>query len=267
MENLELKMKLFGRKEKTITETPDVGKREEEILKEMLEEEVEKLQKDFRVKNSEIKETEEKLSSVKKEYQFTVSNLMELKKETNQKILELDVIKREYKEFQKKIEEITQKEQKNKIIINEIENNESNLKKVKKELEELTKKENEIIERISKEQIKLQEIKLQEGQNRNKSEGIIPEIDANHESRSSDNTFIFSDKEKKFIKDQIGPDQYTKGIIEAASVVTASLKSKLNVAQKELETLHKLLENERKDHMITKEMLEKLQNKESKNKL
>ena len=59
----------------------------------------------------------------------------------------------------------------------------------------------------------------------------------------------------------------TKGIIEAASVVTASLKSKLNMAQKELETVQQLLEKERKEHVITKEKLRKIQDKRSKNKL
>ena len=49
-------MELFGRKEKVFSEAIDTGKSDEETLKEMLEEEVEKLQQDFRVKNNELKE-------------------------------------------------------------------------------------------------------------------------------------------------------------------------------------------------------------------
>lgn len=80
------------------------------------------------------------------------------------------------------------------------------------------------------------------------------------------NKFIFSNRENEFIKDQIDTQQNTKGIVEAAGVITASLKSKLTIAQKELETVEKLLEKERKEHRITKEMLDKLHSKNSKNK-
>ncbi len=38
------------------------------------------------------------------------------------------------------------------------------------------------------------------------------------------------------------------------------------MAQKELETVQQLLEKERKEHIITKEKLKKIQDKESKNK-
>jgi len=259
---------LFGRKEKTISEKSYKGKSEEETLKEMLEEEVENLQKNFRIKINEVKENEQKLNAVKEEYDSTVTNLMELKKEVNQKILELDVVKREYKDIRQKIEEAGKNEQKNKVIVNEIEKNEINLKNIKQELEKLAKKESEIKDRISEAQSKLQEVKLQQTQNQNKLAETTSHLNnQKQDSGGLDKTFIFSDKEKEFIKDQIGPDQYTKGIIEAASVVTASLKSKLNLSQKELETVQKLLERERKEHMLTKETLEKFQDKESKKKL
>ena len=258
-------MELFGRKEKTFSEAVDTGKSDEETLKEMLEEEVEKLQQDFRVKNNEIRESEQKLNSVKEEYDSTVSSLMELKKEVNQKVLELDVVKREYKEIRQKIEGSGEKDQRNQVSVNEIEKSENKLKKIKQELEKLTKEENEIQERISKGQSKIQETNLQITQNQKKLAEIASKVtDKKQDSESVDKTFIFSDKEKNFIKNQVGPDQYNKGIIEAAGVVTASLKSKLNMSQKELETVQKLLEKERKEHAITKESLEKFHAKESK---
>ena len=46
---------------------------------------------------------------------------------------------------------------------------------------------------------------------------------------------FFQVKKKISLEQQIGGKQETKGIIEAASVVTASLKSKLSMAEKELE--------------------------------
>ena len=259
-------MELFGRKEKRPNDVVSLKKSEEEILKKGLEDEIQELQKIYRVRQEEIKENEVNLHSVKEEYDSTVTSLMEIKKESNQKILELDVVKREYKDIRKKNEESVEKVQENNRIINEIEKNKRHIKKVKQEIEELAKKENEILGKISEGQAKLHEIKLQETQNQGKSEKNTPRLNnKNPDSDDVDNTFIFSDKEKEFIKDQIGPDQYTKGVIEAASVVTASLKSKLNVAHKELETMQRLLEKERKEHMATKETLEKLQNKNPKN--
>jgi len=255
-------MELFGRKEKIIKNYNDIKNSEEGILKKGLEDEIQELQKIYRIRQEEIKGNETKLHSVKEEYDSTVSSLMELKKESNQKILELDVVKREYQDVRKKIEETVEKVQKNKTIINEIKKNETHLKNIKQELEKLSKKENEITGKISEGQAILHEIKLQENQNKLK-ETIDTLDNKNHDSGSLDKTFIFSDKEKEFIKDQIGPDQYARGVMEAASVVTASLKSKLNMAQKELETIHRLLEKERKEHMVTKETLEKLQGKNS----
>jgi len=50
----------------------------------------------------------------------------------------------------------------------------------------------------------------------------------------------------------------SSGIIEAASAVVGSLKSKLNMTLKELETVQSLLEKEREAHEETKKDLEKL---------
>ena len=78
-------MGLFGKKKEEFEEIITDEKSEEIILKEELEVEVEKLQKEFRAKQEEIKENEQKLKSVKEEYDSTVTSLMEIKKETNQK--------------------------------------------------------------------------------------------------------------------------------------------------------------------------------------
>jgi len=48
------------------------------------------------------------------------------------------------------------------------------------------------------------------------------------------------------------------GVIEAASAVVGSLKSKLNMTQKELEVIQLLLEKEREEHEKTKQKLKKL---------
>ena len=78
-------------------------KDEESILKVELETEVEQLQKEFRIKQEEITKITEKIETVKSEYDITVSNLMSIKKEFNQKKMELDVVQREYRETREKI--------------------------------------------------------------------------------------------------------------------------------------------------------------------
>ena len=64
--------------------------------------------------------------------------------------------------------------------------------------------------------------------------------------------------EKGFISGETNDGKNSAGIIEAASVVVGSLKSKLNMTLKELETVQSLLEKERKGHEETKKKLEKI---------
>ncbi len=255
-------MGLFGKKEEVVEKVIPIEKSEEAVLREELENEVEKLQKEFRAKQEEISEQEKKLQSVKEEYDSTVTNLMEIKKETNQKKLELDVVKREFRDTRQKIENTDEKYQKSKKIIQELEKTEADLKIAKQELEDSIKKDLEIKEKISEGESNLHEIKMNEIQTQKELEEVTSRLyNAKQESGSSENTDVFTNKEKEFIQTQVGKKQDTKGIIEAASVVAASLKSKLNMVQKELETVQQLLEKERKAHTLTKEKLEKLQEK------
>ena len=71
-------------------------------------------------------------------------------------------------------------------------------------------------------------------------------------------TSVLTPKEKEFIERDSSNQKSSAGVIEAASAVVGSLKSKLNMAQKELEALQLLLEKERGEHEKTKQELEKL---------
>ncbi len=252
-------MGLFGKKEEVVTGETAGDKSDESILKDELEGEVEKLQKEFRAKQEEIREHEKKLQAVKVEYDSTVTELMEVKKETNQKLMDLDVVKREYRDIKQKIEGADEYNQKNKKLIDELEKSQTSLKNAKQELEKSTKEDNEIKEKISEGKNILHEIKMQEVQTQKELEEITSRLyNAKHEQVISDDGSIFSSKEKDFIEQQIGGKQEIKGVIEAASVVTASLKSKLSMAEKELEAIQQLLAKERHEHSLTKEKLEKL---------
>ena len=71
-------------------------------------------------------------------------------------------------------------------------------------------------------------------------------------------TSILTPKEKKDIKGISSSEKTNAGIIEAASVVVGSLKSKLNITQKELEELQGILEEEREAHKKTRQELMKV---------
>ena len=122
-------MGLFGKKEDTVSENS-----EEYVLKEELETEVESLQNEFRGKQDELNSIQEKIDSVKEEYETAVSNLMLVKKELNQKRMELDIVIREHKEIKEKIKNSEQiKDSKS---FEEFGKTEENLSKIKQELED-----------------------------------------------------------------------------------------------------------------------------------
>jgi len=73
-----------------------------------------------------------------------------------------------------------------------------------------------------------------------------------------EDTSILTPSEKEFIEGENNDTKSSAGIIEAASAVVGSLKSKLNTTLKELETVQSLLEKEKEDHEKTKKDLEKL---------
>ena len=72
------------------------------------------------------------------------------------------------------------------------------------------------------------------------------------------NTSILTPKEKKDVKGENTSEKTNAGIIEAASVVVGSLKSKLTTTQKKLEQIQGLLEEEREAHKKTRQELMKI---------
>ncbi len=250
-------MGLFGNKktEETISE-----KSEEYVLKEELETEVENLQKEFREKQEENNKITQKIQTVKEEYDTTVSNLMLVKKELNQKKMELDVIQREHKII---LERIKNSEQiKDSKFIDEFNKTEKNLSKIKEEMGVLTKEQKGIKEEIVKEQSNLHYIKKQQIESEKELDEANSRLyNANEELERKDHfqdTNILTSKEKEFIQGNETNQKSSVGIIEAASAVVGSLKSKLNMTQKELETVQLLLEKEREEHEKIKLELEKL---------
>ena len=219
-----------------------------------------KYEKEFREKQEELDDITQKIETVKKEYDITISNIMSVKKELNQKKMELDVAQREYKEIRersKKSESI-----KDLKSIEEFKKHEESHTKIKQELDEFTKKHEEIKEQIKQEQSTLHNVRKQQVEvEKELDEANSRLYNAKEELEKKDHfedTSILTPSEKGFIEGENNDKKSSTGIIEAASVVVGSLKSKLNTTLKELETVQSLLEKERAEHEKTKKDLENL---------
>ena len=238
-------------------------KDEETILKEELETEVEQLQKEFRIKQEEITKITEKIETVKSEYDTTVSNLMSIKKEFNQKKMELDVVQREYRETREKIKNSQQiKDTKS---INEFNKTEKEFKKIKEELDKMTKEHEKIKNEITNGQTSLHGIRKQQvevGKELDEANSRLynAKEELNKKEKFQD-TSVLTPKEKKDMKVESQTSKNSAGVIEAASIVVGSLKSKLTTAQKELEQIQGLLEEEREAHKKTRQELMKIKSK------
>ena len=259
-------MGFFGKKKEVETE-----KNNESILKEELETEVEGLQNEFRAKQEEITKITEKIQTVKEEYDTTVTNLMAIKKEFNQKKMELDIVQREHRETREKIKNAQQI--KDTKTIDEFNKTENNFKKIKEELDKITKEHKQMKEEITKGQTTLHGIRKQQvevGKELDEANSRLynakQELD---EKENFQDTSILTPKERKEItgnnpteKKEITGNNPTEknnaSVIEAASIVVGSLKSKLSTTQKELEEIQGLLEEERKAHKKTRQELIKI---------
>ena len=251
-------MGFFGRKKEEENKKDD-----ESFLKGELETEVEQLQKEFRIKQEEITKITEKIETVKSEYDTTVSNLMSIKKEFNQKKMELDIVQREYRETREKIKNSQQiKDTKS---INEFNKTEKEFKKIKEELDKMTKEHEKIKNEITKGQTNLHGIRKQQVEvGKELDEANSRLYNAKEELNKKDkfqDTSILTPKEKKDMKVESQTSKNSAGVIEAASIVVGSLKSKLTTAQKELEQIQGLLEEEREAHKKTRQELMKIKSK------
>lgn len=251
-------MVLF-RKKKENTEVFS-KKSEEFVLKNELETEVENLQNEFGAKQEELNGISEKIKTVKEEYDSTVSSLMLVKKEFNQKRMDLDIAQREYKEIREKMKNFDQI--KNLKTINQFNKTDEEISKKTQELEEFTKKYHEIKEQVSQEQSTLYNIrKAQLEVEKELEEANSRLFNTKNELDKKDQFLdisILTPSEKKFIEGENNNQKSSAGIIEAASVMVGSLKSKLNMTQKEIEMIQTLLEKEREEHEKTKQELENL---------
>jgi predicted nucleic acid-binding Zn-ribbon protein len=248
-------MGFFGKKKEA-----EIEENNESVLKEELETEVESLQNEFRIKQEEIIKITEKIQTVKEEYDTTVTNLMLIKKEFNQKKMELDIVQREHRETREKIKNAQQI--KDTKTIDEFNKTENNFKKIKEELDKITKEHKQMKDEIVKGQTTLHGIRKQQievGKELDEANSRL--YNSKQELDKKDNfqdTSILTPKEEREIKGNSPIEKNNASVIEAASIVVGSLKSKLNTTQKELEEIQGLLEEEREAHKKTRQELIKI---------
>jgi len=235
-------------------------KREKHVQKEELETEIENIENEFKIKQEELNGITQKIFTVKEEYNIIVTNLMLVKKELNQKKMELDMVQLEYKKIREKI--INSEQIKGSKSIKEFNKTEENLVKIKQKLEEITEEYNQIKKQVLQGQSSIHNIRKQQIEYEKELDEARSRLyNAKEELERKDHfedTNVLTSKERKFIQGENSNQKNSAGIIEAASTVVGSLKSKLNIAQKELEVIQLLLEKERDEHEKTKQKLEKL---------
>lgn len=245
-------MGFFSKKKDTSDENADVPAKTE------LDEKIKELQNQLKEKQTELDEVTQRITTVKEEYDSTVGSLMLVKKELNQKKMELDIIQREYRETREKAKKAESiKDSKSVEIFNKTQGDHL---KIKEELVEFTKKQDHIKEELEKDQVILQNIKKQ------KAEVEKELVEANSrlynakkeldEKDTFEDASVLTTSEKEFIGVDAKTQKSSAGIIEAASAVVGSLKSKLNNTLKELDTVQSLLKKERVEHEKTKRNLE-----------
>lgn len=258
-------MRFFGKKkeetgaEEEIKKENEEGPQKEEVLTEL-----EELELKVKEQKAERDQLLERVKIVKDEYDATISNLMMVKKELNQKKLELDVAQREHKSILEKIRGLDKIKDGKKET--EFVKTEENLERIKKELEKMTKEHEKVKAEVTKGQSDLHLIRKQQIDVKKELEEANSRLyNAKEELNKKDHfqdTNVLTPKEREFIEGETGKNT-SSGVIEAASAVVGSLKSKLNTTQKELDAVQNLLEKERQAHAETRKELNKLKSSES----
>ena len=263
-------MKWFGRSKKKAVEDYEknhidkLKKESETTSKEKVSKSnTQKIEKENELKSpdvhNETKNTDsipKKLQLVKEEYNEVIGNLMQIKREQKDamekiqkansdyegivskiKLLKTDLLKvnNELREKSENLSKITEEYKKHSLVIQEINNSKKEVVELKTEI----KNYNNELESVRSKTDNFPGVKkMREEKNRLENEIFQKNKDVDS-----------SIKELKFIQNEIanaGKNKEPTNIVDAASAVVASMKQKLQNAQKELDLVRKALEQERK---------------------
>ena len=214
----------------------------------------------------EMKDITKKIQTVKEEYDMLIISLMTVKKDLNEQRAEKDMLENKCNVLKLKVAESKETDKKDAASL---EKKKREVATIEDKIKQAELKYKEITENIAKEQHMLSIIIKQQTQVKKELDEAESRLynaneELNRKERFED-TSILTPQEKGIIQDtvtDVGPDK--KGhnvrsyasVIEAASTVVGSLKSKLTKTQKELETVQTLLEKERDEHAKTRQTLD-----------
>lgn len=229
----------------------------------------------------------QRIQKVKEEYGVSVKSLMETKRELNQRRDEMSATKASLERLRAEVDEKRKLRTK---IEAETAEKKKELARAQTQVEEALLSHGELEKKISEGQHTLSVIKTQQAETERELEEINARLYNAREELSKQEQFpepgALSSTERAFIQggtesaagqetpgaapgqdapqsQQGGESRRYAGVVEAASVVVASLKSKLGMMQKELEAAQLMLEQERARHEATKRKLESLMSRDS----
>ena len=246
---------------------------------------------DFKQKEQlELDDILQRIKNVKDEYGASVKRLMDTKRDLNEKKLELETAEKKLVKIQKSIDDAAEIDTQ---TTTRIDAQKAELEKIKQETSAARESYDELLEKISQEQHALSILRTQQSETEQQLEATNARLYNAREELDRQDTFQSPDSltrgEREFIEgggddtdasgpvssqrqqqqqsssgptqggtgadDMAEPKSYA-GVVEAASVVVASLKSKLNMTQKELEAAQHMLDQERALHEETRRRLE-----------
>ena len=257
---------------------------DEDALKGDLASEVEGLQTLFRKRQGELSAIEQKIKAVREEYDGIVGKLMLIKKELNQKRTQLAAAEREYGEIRDRIKKTGQHARDSGQAGDA---SGKALSKTRHDLEDARREHDGLRRRVAQEQAALDGIMSRQAQARADLEGIMsrqaqaradpegmgsapvqrgagPEDPEAGGDGDGDGAPAAAGAPGTDPADGSAPGGGADGkksaaaVIEAASAVVGSLKSRLSATQKELEAVQALLSEERAEHEKTRRELRDL---------
>ncbi len=178
-----------------------------------------------------------KIEVVKGEYGEVISSLMSAKKELAEKRKEISLLKSPSQDGQKKSKKGDSLEFKKQLDMED-------------KLNDFKIKQKEAEEQLQKTNSRLKDVRLELENIEGKKHKIFEEL------TKKNNEKIPTAKKLSNQKND------SKSVVQAASAVISTMHTKLTKAEKELETMVKLLEEERKEHQKTKKELDNLKSKD-----
>ena len=252
---------------KEYKETRERNKREEIEKSLKLNERFYKTEEECAKIKEELDGITDRYNEAVKKNQEVTENYNKIAKGYEDIIRKNEKVAKEYNRTIKKHDKVVKEHDNNKKIYNEIK------EQIKQETKRLAniKQQQQEQEQQQQAQINTDQDKTDsESQITQQNEEINPEESSKVGKTKEDKEESKSDKSsddktvtKKSEKDAVLDSQNSSaGIIKAAGIVVRSLKTKLSLAQKELETLQAVLKKEREAHARTKAKLKKLVDKE-----